>query len=1116
MADCGDLETRLRELEEQKQLNDAVKRRIDGELNQLQADGPTKRIRRLRMVSGDYLEIDPQKFWNQVEKDALAIGEGEVAAAVRAGIDSRARPQGSKGLNINYAQLPPTAENIGRLLEVLGLEFNKSDGAAKLRRPFTEAAAQASFQLMAQAYGADPRALADAMKRKLAGIDQLPVNAYIVNRVKRDAVRYYADVLEETADIIPTGEVDQIVAQQVANAAQWAHYWQQFDIQVSRKIAQALRTRQFGDWVNEKIFMQFEKNVDLLKLDDIKGGSLAQQVLDHINNKDPLKLKRLATAARLDDLANRPMNEPNFMTQIEILNTYRKDNLFSSAATWLIRNPSSILVSGAYGLEDMVEGALKYGVKAELSATGHAFRSIYQGMNTTWRNAWDSFAYGRRSFAFEDVAELSPDVVMETKRRVTEDLNQSWELFTTPSYHLKTPLAGTAVTFLNLLNLSFRRFMLGPALEAGAEMLGKAMGRDLGDVSAGYTPAFRLLNAGDEVIRKISFDWKVNHEAWLRASKEAEGVVDENGRAAGANWIRQRAEELSEKAVFTGLMTDDELAKLRLREIGVTAGDMDNEALRLELFNNLQGIPNAADELGKLGMERGDNVTFTQKLDDRFTQGVQMLRGNPLAAWIIPVWRTPANGLKWLINHDMYVALPKQLYLETKNMAGEGGSGFRFWNEGAVDADLLAKSRAATAVSVFLAMSTQALWQAGIFSDGGPTNSQDRERWGRNNSPYSFSLTIGGFEAAKMSLKSIDLFDLMGLQADLQRAHHEGRLDNNSFTTMMGGIVTAYGRVFMNKSSLEGVTSLLNAVFRAGQGNDVDWFNELGKQTNGILPLSGMFSQISRGFSDPNQVPSQRRQLSAAEYAALQRDPNWETFSTIASKIFANYPVLGSIFPQEKENRDWIGTGMRRPLGLPIDHVTPYMAVIKPQEPLYDWLEKHGLGMKPRPDARVSTSDGIRVPTTMTKEQENTYRMAMMNATGSLPAAAVLGAGNSVVNVGTAVFSVDNYVQGRTLKQALEALSQDPDYNLELESPDGPSLVQQPNKSLSDRTGRVNDPRGVYKVFDAVVSYYDALGLQSMVQQHPEFRAMEEANVEELRGRVRERLEMSPMGILRQ
>jgi hypothetical protein len=1119
MADCGDLSARLKELDDQLAASEALERQLAGKKALLDESGPQPRKRRLKMFDGSYVEINPQKFWDQVEKDAIAMGEADIAAAVRKGFDTNARPISSKGLNINYSQLPPTEENIAKLLEVLNLRLNASKAGVELRRPFTEGAANAQFRLMAQAYGAEPRALAEAMKRKLGGIDQLPINAYIVNRVKRDAVRYYTDVLEDVADLLPTGAVDAGIRDQAANAARWAHYWEQFDNQVSSQIARALRTRQFGDWANENIFTKFEKDIKLLTIDEISGGSLAQQVLEHIDRGDDLKLRRMATAKRLDDLANRSINEPNFMTQVEILNNYRKDNLFSSAATWLIRNPSSAFVSAFYALEDVAEGALRYGVDKELGAMTHAARSVGSGMASAWRNAWDNFAYGKPTFSLESTAELSPDMLLQAKQRVIEDLNQSWDLLTTPTYHVKTPVLGTAVTFYNVLNLGFRK-LFGSLIESKT------------GTTAGYTPAFRLLNGGDEVIRKTAFDWKVNHEAYLRASKEAEDVA---GLAAGkrGEWIRARAEELASKAVFDGLMTDDQLAQMRLRELGVTAGDMDNEQLRLVMFNNLHGTPNSADELGKLGALRSDQVTFTQKLDDRFTQGVQMMRANPIAAWVIPVWRTPANGVKWILNHDLMVRVPQQLYMEAKNafsvtpikegdkVVGEmrgwarpGEDMGKFWKGGAVDPELLAKSRAATLASMFLGLATQQLWSRGVFSDGGPTDEGEREIWMRQNKPYSFSLSVGAFDAAKFGVGSIDLFDLMGLQADMLRAFHEGRIDANWFTKSMQGLTVAYGRVFMNKASLDGVTSLLNAVTRAGQGDDVDWFEVLAKQTNGVLPMSGLLTQASRSGSDPNLTVAGRRTLTPAEYAVLQKDQNWETFQSIAGRIFANYPVLGSVFPQKKEERDWLGSKVTRPLGLPIDSVTPFMPVMKPRDPLYDWMEKHGLGMKPRPEGKVSGKDLVPVPTTMTLEQEATYRREMYSIKGEMPVAAVLGKSKAVVDVGTARFSIDHYVQGRTMADALRKLSQDPEYNLELDTPGGPSLKTQPNTPASTRTNAVNDPRGVYDVFSGIVSYYDQLALQSMAAQHPEFREMALANLGTLQNNIRARLEASPMGLI--
>ena len=89
--------------------------------------------------------------------------------------------------------------------------------------------------------------------------------------------------------------------------------------------------------------------------------------------------------------------------------------------------------------------------------------------------------------------------------------------------------------------------------------------------------------------------------------------------------------------------------------------------------------------------------------------------------------------------------------------------------------------------------------------------------------------------------------------------------------------------------------------------------------------------------------------------------------------------------------------------------------------------------------------------------------------------------------------------------EALTALSQDLDYNDDLKSPNSPSLTakQRPysEQSLSQRKKLINDPRGVYKVWDAVVTYYDRQAIDRMAAQHPDFvtKALANSEVKDVR-----------------
>ena len=127
----------------------------------------------------------------------------------------------------------------------------------------------------------------------------------------------------------------------------------------------------------------------------------------------------------------------------------------------------------------------------------------------------------------------------------------------------------------------------------------QAAKRGIENVSTGYLPSFRALNAFDEWLRTTSFAWKTKHEAALRSLDEGNELV-RNGILDAKDldqFVIQSSEELTENAVFNGKMSDDDLIKLR-REIGVPLGEnMDNATLRLKMFNDLNGVPNLNENL---------------------------------------------------------------------------------------------------------------------------------------------------------------------------------------------------------------------------------------------------------------------------------------------------------------------------------------------------------------------------------------------------------------------------------------------------------------------------------------------------------------------------------------
>ena len=116
--------------------------------------------------------------------------------------------------------------------------------------------------------------------------------------------------------------------------------FEQLDALYSRKVGQALRARSFDQFKAVELGadnLNFD-DVSKLNMDTLKEGSLAAQVLEAIESGDAEALRRVATAKRVLAAAEATIDEPNFFTQIRLLNDLRKDNFFLSPSTWIQRN----------------------------------------------------------------------------------------------------------------------------------------------------------------------------------------------------------------------------------------------------------------------------------------------------------------------------------------------------------------------------------------------------------------------------------------------------------------------------------------------------------------------------------------------------------------------------------------------------------------------------------------------------------------------------------------------------------------------------------------------------------------------------------------------------------
>ena len=1095
MADCNNLaqqideiEAKLRQLDEMEATAKAII-----EADALPAAG--KSVARLRTYTGEAVGVSNEAWIKQGESDLIAKGSKAVRDLVEMGFRGNEGPRGSSGRMVNYRQygvdyseLSPEEENITALLEVMGLKRANTKKGIELKRPFSESVAMQGLMRMARETGGDARELAAALGRRFRGIDSLPTAVVQAAKARWDSVSQYADKLEEVAGAMEAGALTDQLRLQLGHSAQWAHFFENLDAAVRRRIGQSLRGLQFG--LDGTSFELINPDADWARLtiEDIKGETLLGQTLEHVEKGDALKLRQLAAVVRTNNIARTSMNGWRIWPQIHLLNNFRRNNMLLSPGTWLARNPvSGALVAFHHGIEDVIEGGLRAGVMGGFKAAAFANRATLDAWQMAWKNAVTYLGSGKAVMGLDNAMEIAPDLIQNERQQIVDALTTGFDLLKDPSYWRNTVGAGPAVTLMNVFNAA-TSLTLG---NLGEKLLGW---------NGGYLPAFRLLGAGDEAVRTMAYAWKVNHEAYLRAFEEGKGVVDEaTGLKAGSDWVANRVERMVEDSLFSGYMSQEDLVKFR-RERGIPLGDeLPDDVLRLQAFNDLKGVPRADTELGAIGLNRAANVTFTNTIKDPIIQGLGLTRTNALVAWQLPFFKTPLNSLLWSIDRTVVPSVVKAVGAQMENASPE----------------VLAQARAQAVFSLGFLTIGSALIASGGFVGGGPSDPEDYARWRRLNTPYSFQLFGKTIPAARFRFGGIDPVDILGLYADLQQLVWEEGISDGDFQQATVGLAIALARMANNKASLLNTTTVLNAITQPDRADTADI---LSTQMGGIIPLSGLLSMAARAGREPLAATDKRRFLTADEKKALEMDPIYadniapvvEFLQKVGEKWARPIPGLNQVL-KAPERFDWLGSEIKRPFGIPAEAVIPFMPVIQPQDSLYQWLLDAGVTTKPNPKGEVALpSPGGEgdVGLTMTHEEERFYRVQMRTIKAELPAAQMLGKEPAI--------PIDGFIQGRDMRSALRALKNNPGYQRLLATdPMGPD--QRVNKAKFS----IRKDSELYQPIQDIINYYNKAALiQLLTNADPVAQGFAKrygAMVKYRSGQLKTRMEeLSGLGVGRQ
>ena len=95
-----------------------------------------------------------------------------------------------------------------------------------------------------------------------------------------------------------------------------------------------------------------------------------------------------------------------------------------------------------------------------------------------------------------------------------------------------------------------------------------------------------------------------------------------------AEWMAARSNERADAAVFDGLMTDND--RLRRRAGATQYGDMSNEALRLKIFNDQNGLLTLAPERVRLVCSEGWKPPLPRRSKTRLAKAFRC----PATRWL--------------------------------------------------------------------------------------------------------------------------------------------------------------------------------------------------------------------------------------------------------------------------------------------------------------------------------------------------------------------------------------------------------------------------------------------------------------------------------------------------
>lgn len=1069
MADCNDLyEQRQKLLAQKRDMERQLKenrRSIDLDLDQAPPSAAAPVVFRTRKP-GEKVVLTPKEVDRQLQYAMKQAQSSAVAEQVERGFRMNEKPNGALGRFVNYSRLTPDQENVAKLLEAFSIARKDlmPEIHTHLTKKFTARDAAEAILDTQQDFIKDREGLLQEMVRQVRGLEYLPEIVTRVRVIKEDAAAAFLDATEamvRQGEANPGIDVDTKLTNDAWAAGKWALVLNHLDDFAKRKVAQAQVSRQFKGLSPDRLFSDFDAGrVTALSREQVNPKTLMGQIMLHIDQGDIQGLKNLLTRARsLQKTGELDLEADWFNQHMRDISVLRKDGMLSGIQTLAYRNPVSgvgMLFAGA--ARQGIDASLRLGSFKGLAIAATSMRELLGNLDVGFKLAKNSLTNGG------SVMELRLErIANEAGTHVKAD--EHAELI---SRLLNQPVMGNpaqrAAIVYGKIYAAWRTLLSDVAFKGALPKL----------------PALRAMGAADEMIRWAAYTNSVR----LGAEVEA---LETLGKDASRKAIDDYIDNAIQQATFSGTVTPDDLRAYR-RSRGLSAANAPDEEIVQRIANELVGAPTLNTPLSQRALEESRIATGTQSYPDN--PGGRLLAAidrNRQESWVtdqfIPFFRNPMNMFMFTVDTALPVRPATSVAVDTGRII------YDRLTKGSTDV----KVNTLAASQVILSGAMFSGWVVGhamgIIRGGGPQDPQRRQEWLRFNRPYSIGPE--GQKAAQLSLAGIDPFDVLFTWSDVADLAAEGKISIYDQQTMVTGIGEALARIVRRKAAFATVSRFLEWINDPVRNKVTD---VLALTAGSYVPQIGNQRDLARVI-EPDDRPLRTQPISAEERYQLGDDRLNALVQSLKDFTYQANPLL-AVIGQAPRDRDWLGTRVKRPLGIAVDALLPFMPVLMPDSPVHQWLLDNGIAMKPRSNGKL---EGV----TMTPEIEDRYRTLMREVVASpqLPPSVRLRLSGDAAMVSFAATKsvmttvngvkmpiketvsesvdispiVDRLTAGRNMHDALLALKNDPWYQ-SIES--DPDLSTRPDIRDLPRSLR---RRGItQKLVNTIVTYYDRLAMDQM------------------------------------